>query len=273
MSALKLPHGLHRGISEATYHERELIASKSALELVRRSPAHFMAWLNGQEEEATPAMEFGSAFHCAALEPAIFAKLYAAEPDFGDCRFKEAKAERDAWRRDNAGKKLLSANDHASIMAMVASVHGHPLAGKMIADGEPELTVRWRDEATGIECKGRADYWVAKHRMVVDLKSSLDGSPGEFPKAAANFGYHRQDAFYRTGFAAVGEPVDHFVFVVVEKKAPFAVSVYALDGNAVSLGNAQNRRSLDVMGECVKSGNWPGYEPSIQTLKLPPWAA
>jgi hypothetical protein len=273
VSALSLPHGMHRGITEATYHQRELIASKSGLELIRRSPSHFMAWLEGAEEEATPAMEFGAAFHCAGLEPDVFAKTYAAEPDFGDCRFKENKAARDEWRRDNAGKKLLSADDYMSIMAMVASVRAHPLAGKMIADGEPELTVRWRDEATGLECKLRADYWVAHHRMVVDLKSALDGSPSEFPKAAANLGYHRQDAFYRSGFAAIGEHVDHFVFVVVEKKPPYAVSVYALDANAVSLGHAQNRRALDMMGECVRTGVWPGYEPTIQTLKLPPWAA
>lgn len=273
MSALKLPHGLHRGVTEATYHEREMIASKSALELVRRSPAHFLAWLQGLEEEETPAMKFGSAFHCAALEPTIFAKRYAAEPDFGDCRFKEAKAARDEWRRDNAGKILLSHDDFDSIVSMVKAVRTHPLAGRMIDDGEPELTVRWKDEATGLECKSRLDYWVAKHRMIVDLKSALDGSPQEFPRAAANLGYHRQDAFYRSGMAAIGEPADHFVFVVVEKKAPFAVSIYALDSNAVALGHAQNRRSLDVMGECVRENKWPGYEPSIQTLKLPPWAA
>ncbi len=269
-----LPHGVHRGVPSEKYHSRILgQASKSALDLLHRSPAHYKAWVDGQEEEPTPALLFGAAFHCALLEPEVFGGTYAVAPDFGDCRFKENKARRDAWRAEHDGAQLLSADDAAAIDAMSRAVWRHPLAGMMMREGEPELTVRWRDAATGVECKARGDYHVARHKMLVDLKSTEDAAPEAFRRSIANYGYHRQDAFYRAGFAAAGLEVEHFVFVVVEKRPPHAVAVYTLDAAAVQRGADSIRRDLEKLAECMQSGEWPGYPVEIRTLDLPPWAA
>jgi hypothetical protein len=269
-----LPHGLHRDVPADVYHSRVPgMVSKSALDLVRRSPLHYKSWLDGIDEEPTPALAFGSAFHCALLEPLVFAKAYAVEPDFGDCRKKENKAERDAWRAQHASAIPLSADDNLAIRAMVAAVRSHPLAGKMIQDGDPELTIRWRDGDTGLEGKCRADYHVKRLRMAVDVKSAIDASPDAFRKAVANFGYHRQDALYRKAFAAVGEPIDHFVFVAVEKTAPYAVGVYSLDAEGVARGHSSVMQDMVTLAECARSNTFPGYAVEIQTLHLPAWAA
>ena len=83
--------GVFYDIPAEEYHQRELgVASKSTLDLVHHSPAHYYAWLQGLDKEPTPALEFGAAFHCASLEPERFARDYAIVPNFGDCRFKEA---------------------------------------------------------------------------------------------------------------------------------------------------------------------------------------
>jgi hypothetical protein len=126
-SILDLPHGVHAGIPNAVYHQRVTgLVSKGALDLVARSPAHYMAWLEGNDEEPTAALEFGSAFHAALLEPARFVAEYATEPDFGDCRRKEPKAARDAWRAANVGKVPVSADDDKAIRGMLAAVRAHP---------------------------------------------------------------------------------------------------------------------------------------------------
>lgn len=271
---LALPHGIHRDVASTTYHERVPgMASKSALDLVRRSPAHLKAWLDGQEDEPTPPLVFGAAFHCATLEPAVFAATYATEPDFGDCRFKENKAERDRWRAANAGKIPLSASDAATIAGMGAALRAHPLASRMIRDGHPELTLRWRDEETGLECRARDDYFVPSLRMAVDLKTTTDASAEEFRRSVAKFGYHRQDAFYRAAHAAVGAPLDHFVFVAVEKTAPYAVAIYALDGDATLRGHESIARDMATLARCFRENDYPGYPVEIQTLTVPPWAA
>lgn len=274
-SMLALPHGVHRDVPESLYHARERgLANKSAIDHFRRSPAHYAAWLAGLlDEDETPALAFGSAFHCATLEPARFATDYAVEPDFGDCRFKDAKAARDEWRKRNAGRTLVSARDFERISGMVRSLRAHPLGGKMIEDGDPELTLRWRDEESGVECKARADYYVRRHRMAVDVKTATDASPEAFARAVVNYGYHRQEAFYRAGLAAVGEAVEHFVFLVVEKDPPYAVAIYALDEDARLVGRRQVVDDLARFASCLEADKWPSYGDGIQVLRLPPWAA
>jgi len=266
------PRGLRAGVPPSVYHERRVgLVSKSALDLINRSPAHYKAWVDGAEQEETEALAYGSAFHCALLEPDRFEQEYAVAPDFGDCRFKANKAARDAWSAENAGVALLSADDHAKIVGMVDAVRRHPLAGRIFSDGQAELTIRWTDDETGLECKSRADYYVRKLGMVADVKSTLDGRADAFRRDVAKYRYHVQDALYRAGFTEVGEPVQHFVFIPVEKTPPHAVAVYALDSEAVAKGYAAARRNIATMAECLKRGEWPGYPTAIQTLSLPPW--
>lgn len=274
MSIIDLPDGLHPHVKHAVYHERvQGLASKSALDLVGRSAAHYKRWLDGAEDKPTPALILGSALHCAALEPERFAREYAIQPDFGDCRFKEAKAERDRWRAANDGKTPLDTADGAAIAGMIASIRNHPKAGPLLTSGTPELTMLWTDPETGLRCKGRADFFAPQFRTAIDIKTTEDARPPAFAKSVANYGYHRQAAFYSNGFEAVGAPIDLFVFVAVEKVEPYLVKVHTLDGDALALGEASIRRDLLAMRSCIESREFVGYDPEINIISLPPWAA
>lgn len=266
--------GIHHSVPPHKYHRRRIgVVSKSALDMVHRSPAHYKAWVDGLlPERDTPALRFGVAFHCALLEPERFEREYTVEPDFGDCRKKENRAARDEWRAVNDGKTPLSEEDYEAIRGMVTAVHSHELAGKMIRDGEPELTVSWTDDETGLQCKARADYYVRKLGMVLDIKSTEDATWEGFRRNIAKWRYHVQDALYRAGFAAVGEPCQHFVFVAVEKTFPHAIGIYTLDADSVSKGYSAARRDITTLAECLKKDEWPGYPTGIQTIELPPWA-
>lgn len=263
------------GIPHAEYHRRELgVVSKSALERLERSPMHYKSWADGKtDEEPTAALAFGSAMHCAMLEPERFEHQYAVEPDFGDCRFKENKATRDAWREENARRTLLTATDDATIRGMAKAVREHPLASRMVVGGESEVTVRWTDAETGISCKCRADYYVRKHGMVIDLKSTTDASEKAFRRDVAKYGYDVQNVLYRAGFAAAAAPATHFVFVAIEKEPPYAIGVYTLDERWHQAAYVRVRRLMATMRECVASNDWPGYFASIKTLEMPPWMA
>lgn len=268
-----LPVGLHPGIAESDYHARaEHIASKSALDAIDRSPAHYLAW-RAEPREPTPAMRFGSAFHAALLEPDRFARAYAAEPDFGDCRNKDNKRRRDDWRAEHDGATPISLDDATTIERMVASVRAHPLARAMLVGGEPELTVRWTDDVTGLPCKGRLDYYAKARGLIVDVKTAADASPAAFRRSVADYRYHVQGALYLQGTQAARADARAFVFVVVEKAPPYAVATYMLDAQALSRGAAAARRNLDTLAECIRTNNWPAYPVAIQDLSLPPWAA
>lgn len=271
--AFDLTPGFYKALAPETYLRRRLgIVSKSALDLVARSPAHYKAWIDGAPEEDTPTFAFGRAFHCAQLEPERFALSYVVAPDFGDCRYKENKSAKAAWQEAHAGFERIDADDQKAIAGMVASVRRHPLASKMVRDGEPELTLVWKDAGTGLMCKSRADYYVRELAMVVDVKSTNDASYDSFRKDIAKYRYMVQDALYRDGFAALDAPVKHFVFIAVEKFPPYAVAIYSLDADGVGRGYTYARHDIERLADCVARDKWPAYDESIQTIDLPAWA-
>lgn len=280
---MSMHHGLHRDVPHEVYQERvHGMASKGALDRLHKSPAHLLAWMQGKlDEPEREPLVFGGALHCALLEPeAEFDRRFALMPSFDEFRDargalttkagKEAKA---AFLGKSDGKQILDGDDVMNIGAMIASVRKHPLASRMIQDGMPEVTVRWRDVETGIECKARADYYVASRKMVVDVKSTRDASRREFQRSVVNYRYHVQDAIYRAAFGAVNLPIEHFVFVCVEKTPPFAVATYTLDAQAIQRGYTAYRLDIERLAECLRNDSWPAYPETIQTLDLPPWAA
>lgn len=267
--------GLFEALSASEYHQREIgVASKSALDRLHKTPSKYLAWVKGEidSDDDTEALAFGRAFHCALLEPDVFEQTHIVVPDFGDCRFKEAKANRDAWRRDNAGKVELSPKDERTILGMSRSVRKHPLAGAAIREGKSELTARWIDEETGLRCKARADYYVRDMAMIVDIKTTGDASARAFARSCTEYAYHRQDAFYRDGFIALDAPVDDFVFVAVEKKAPYDVAVHQVNEDGLALGRRSIRDDLATLKQCIERNHFPGYPEQITKLRLLPWA-
>ena len=59
--------------------------------------------------------------------------------------------------------------------------------------------------------------------------------------------------------------------MLVEKTAPYLVSVVELDEEAVNIGRALNDRAKRIYRECVETNTWPGY-PTAEPVSLPLWA-
>ncbi len=264
--------GIHKALPAAEYHRRELgVVSKSALDLVRRSPAHYKLWADGEApDEDTPALAFGRAFHMALLEPEKFSGAYIEMPKFAG---KGSKAAKEAWLAEHSDCDVMKLDDILAIANMVAAVKAHPIASAMIRDGEPELTLAWKDASTGLKCKSRLDYYVRSLGMIVDAKSTEDASREAFRRDIAKYGYHRQDALYRAAALELDLPVEHFVLMAVEKSPPHAVATYTLDGEAIGAGYSSVRRDIETLAECMKTGRFPGYPETIQQIDIPPWAA
>lgn len=266
------PYGIHEGVPESEYHAPALgVVSKSALDAVDRSPAHYLTWLHEPKSD-TPAFAFGRAFHCAVLEPERYARDYITMPDFGDMRSSKNRDKRDTWLEGKPGV-VLPAEDAARIGSMVAALRAHRLASKLFVGGLPEVTVTWQDEGTGLSCKTRMDYYVPQRELTIDLKSTKDASLDAFRKDVANYRYHVQDALYRDSARAAGEPIKHFVFVAVEKEAPYGIGVYTLDQDAIQRGYNAARANIDQLAEAVRTDAWRCYPERIESIDLPPWAA
>lgn len=262
--------GLIQGIPIEEYHRGPGV-SKSQLDKVAKSAAHYLASLTEPKDETT-AMRFGHAFHSAVLEPD--AGHVVVEPSVNK-RTNVGKAELESFHLSNSGKTIVSPEELEALKGMAASVRAHPAASALIYDGDGinEASAYWYDRTSGLLCRCRPDRFRRDLGIIVDLKSTEDASPEAFAKSIANFRYHVQAPYYCDGTAsATGQDVRGFVFVAVEKKPPYAVAVYQLDEQAIEEGRIIYRRDLMTLSEAKCTGNWSAYSERIETITLPRWA-
>ena len=249
-------------ISNADYHADPAV-SASHLKKVMQSPYHYWsAYLNPDRVAMVPtaAMRLGSLTHCAVLEPDELTNRYQLAPDR---RTKEGKAA--VVEMAAAGIEAVSEADLAQALQMADAVRSNSTAALLLANGQAEQSFWWDDIATGMRCKCRPDWFDGE--TIVDLKTCQDASPAGFARAVAQWSYQVQAAHYLCGTLA-----KRFVFVAVEKSAPYAVGVYELDAEALVHGSVLRHTSLQKIQDCRAINEWPGYTDGIQTLQLPGWA-
>jgi hypothetical protein len=252
----------------ADYHASPAI-SKSGLDKIARSPAHYRA-AKESAAESTEAMIFGSAFHDYILLPEVFQTAYTVLPEDFNGRTKDGKSYLETIKA--SGQTILKAEWLKDIQGMAAAVAAHPKAAALLSGGHSEVSMFWQDADTGLDCRCRPDY-IHSSGIIVDLKSTLDASPAAFAKSCANLRYHVQDAFYSEGFyQATGEWPRGFVFIAVEKTAPYAVACYTLDDVAKEKGRELYQQDLQTLQAAQAANEWPAYSDQIETLTLPAWA-
>ena len=244
----------------AQYHATDAV-SASLLKQISKSPAHARSYLQ-QQQEPTSAMLFGTAFHTCVLESERFDSEYAVFE--GDKRTKDGKAMYE--RMVSEGKTIITATDYATITAMADAIGDHQAASKLVrGDGQTEVSMFWDDEETGLPCKCRPDIFTG--RIIVDLKTTEDASPEGFARSIQTYGYGIQAAHYLAGSGA-----DAFIFVAVEKKAPYAVAVYELDPLSLEICETKRRGLLEYWANCREADMYPAYSDERQLISLPVWA-
>ena len=269
-----IPTGLVYGMPNADYHRMPAL-SASGVKLLRRSPAHFYGQILDPlrpRSEPSPAMNAGTLAHCAILEPDKMAERYIVKPDDVDMRTKAGKE----WAASiPVGLDVVTEDQWLTADRQARAVRQLPEVGKLFDQGHAEVSGFWTDAKTGSACKVRPD-WVSPAGdgvLLLDVKTAKDASPQAFPRAAFNFGYHLQAAWYSEGFMlASGLPVLGFVFVVVESDYPHQALAYVMDEGDMQAARLECRRLLDLYADCMASNKWPGYTSGVQILKLPAWA-
>lgn len=268
------------------YHSDTSRISKSGLDLIRRSPAHYYAHYLAPERQArkeSPALHIGSATHCAILEPEKFDAQYYCMDDariVAEIGGKNPRAtsKYKEWANMqamlNEGRTALALAEYDAIQRMKEAVHAHPSARLLLQTGIAESTVLFEEPFTGAPCKCRPDWLDEANSLVVDLKTTDDASPEGFGKPAYKYRYHVQAPFYFDGLLASNSDFmpQGFVFIAVEKAPPYNVGVYYAPREVMELGREQYLQDLEVYMSCRASGIWHGYSGELVPLRLPGWA-
>lgn len=177
--------------------------SFSALKNFAVSPDQYVRY-KLQVKEPTPAMNFGSALHCAVLEPDLFPEKYGSldydlkpnkEADFRNSENKKWKAEKEA-ELIASGKEIISIADYNKLMEMQEALYRNRQSGKLLmslTETEKELDFK----AFGFKWRGKMDGKSDDSKIILDLKKVTDANPERQKFAYFYELYHAQLAIYR----------------------------------------------------------------------------
>lgn len=256
-------------IPELDYHRDPVEGgsfSSTMAKQILKSPAHLRSYLDAPRVEKA-AFDFGHIVHAGVLGVGLEVEVL----DFPDYKTKAAQdAKKAAYA---AGRVPVIERDYATARAAIKAVKEHPIAGPLFAgEGKPETSAFGIDPETGLWLRGRFD-WTTPDEVLVDLKTTRDGSPRAFQRSAMTLGYDVQELFYRHVYElATGRKPRGFLFVTVESYAPHLVDVHRGDDEWQTLGYYQMRRAIDRYKKARDTGEWPGRPPIINELAPPAWA-
>lgn len=267
--ASEIKPGLHFDLPEADYHGHTGSLSVSGAKVLLKAPALYQ-W---QREHPVykDVFDFGSAAHAKVLGVGSPIVVHEYDAD----KVKSPKAT-NAWKAEQAevresGGVLLLPEEFARVEAMAAKLREHPLANRILTEGEAEVSAFCDDDATQVLRRSRFD-WHESSGILADYKTTVCAEPGAFARSAATFGYHMQAAWYLDIAIDLDLSPRGFLFIAQEKEPPYLVSVTELVGDALDVGRARNRAALERFRDCTESGIWPGYSPDITPIDLPRWA-
>jgi exodeoxyribonuclease VIII len=256
------------------YHADTSRISKSGLDLMAKSPAHYYARYldpNRAPQKETEALIAGRVIHSFILEPHKVADEYCILPEL-NMRTNDGKAQYQQFLADNQGRMPIDIGLYDNAQRIKDAVYKNQAAAELLRIGVAERTILFQHPESGAMCKCRPD-WETPDGFIVDIKSTEDASPEAFARSAFKYRYHVQSAFYSDGFVYdKGYSPEGFVFIAVEKTPPYGVGVYFATNDVIGLGRDTYVPELFRYQACVNTGRWPAYSDQIEDLKLPGWA-
>ena len=259
-------------MSERSYREHPAL-SRSSLWKIEDSPEKFK-WEELNPSEPTEALLFGQAFHKIVLEPETFTEDFAVEPTI-DKRTKDGKEQYANWLADIGTKTVISQKIYTTCVEMAQAINNSKLA-KALLEGEHEKCYFWEDDLTGVECKCRLDCLreIKGKLLVVDLKTTTSSNTDKWIRDSIKYGYDVQVAMYSEGIKANYGVKPEFVFVTIEKDAPYAINIFKATEEYYNYGYDHYRSLIGLYKHCVDTNEWPGYmgeSEQINDLTLPSW--
>lgn len=271
--------GIRYDMPEDEYHAHPALSNSRAKLLIPPStPLNFKHALS-QPDERKKAFDIGKAVHAKVLgvgaEVVVVQKVNRSKEqvDAGDYETASAQAHRDEIYA--AGKVPLLRHEVTAVNAMAESVLANPDARTLMEfPSRPEVSAFWTCPESGVDCRARIDWLPdtqADRRLILgDVKTASSAWPREFIRSAAGFLYDLQDAWYRDAARVLElDPDPEFLFVVVEKKAPYDVAVIRLHDEARQRGQALMERTRRIYAQCLADDAWPGIPHGIHTTNLP----
>lgn len=248
-------------ITDKEYFSAEGL-NASALKQFAKSPAHYKASLTAPEKKST-AFDVGTLVHQLVLEKT---KGWAIVE--GNRNTKAVKEM--ILATQGLGKIAIKPGEDDAILKMADSVANNYYGQYLGRDTDcSELAGFVEDPETGLLLKAKFDYAPKSGNILFDLKTAQDASPVKFKWSAKDYGYDIQAVHYMHVAKLCGLDYDQFVFVVVEKTAPYLTACYVLEDETRERADNRYRMLLESFKACTESKDFnQGYDEDLMELKF-----
>lgn len=264
-------------ISNAEYRAREGLSSSDIKRMMKSMATWKFYKDNPEENDDTPSLKFGRAYHKFCLEPYDFDNEFVVAPKV-DRRTKEGKEEYAKFLVAAGDKEVIDEEIYDQLTEMRDVLYATPLVKELI-NGEHEKSFFWKDEKTGIPCKTRPDSFgeFKGTPIIVDLKTTSDAETDAFMRSAIRFNYDIQAAHYTEGLKQIYGKDFLFVFIAQEMKKPYLVNVLQADDYFMKNGREVRDSMLETYKKCVELNEYPGLmgfkedKTFFNSLTVPAW--
>lgn len=271
--------GVYNDITIEAYLENRTHLSSTDVRTAKRSLKEFdwkQRGLMVQEEKSF--FHFGNAFELALMSPIEFEQKVAIikDSEWIQDALKEnpdLQKPRSSGTYQKANKEFIQANkgkylindtgkeSYETIKLMLASCMQDKVIQGLIRNTEYQLTIFWTDPQTGLKLKTRPDICKRKKNIVVNVKTTEDGSPKGFSKELVNYDYPMQAAHEITGCLEMGviDTIDNYFWLVCEKVAPYNATIYEFAQDDIRVCMDELHWSYDKIEKAMKQNLYPGY--------------
>lgn len=245
-----------QSIPAVDYHKLPGISNSRLSDFIIDPRLYYYKWLSGQyRQPSKDHFDFGSAVHEIALLGS--SANIVVIPD--SVLSKSGSRAGGAWKEfeaDNKGKLLLKPHDFTAVTRCVQSIYEHPVASKLLtSEGVAEKMHEQDDETLGLKLRCRPDR-LLDCGIVLDIKTTQSTRASSFVKSVANFGYARQEYFYRRVLEANGIDVYQFIFIAVSVEQPHTVDCYTLSEDFRRYGETAVETALGDLAERTRNNDW-----------------
>jgi len=198
-----------------------------------QSPFKAQHYLNNPSPR-TQGLLFGSAWHCAMLEPEHFDSVAVVAGE-GKTTFSTRSTGKGAkeWVAANPSLVPFDDEDRETCNGMVARVR----AGGYQFDGWlAEVVILW--ERDGVRRKARLDGLRKDCKSILEIKSAESVEPEAFSRSIATYGYDVSCVHYMEAVTQLTGNVPSFVFVAQEKEPPYDFDCWEPDQTLLDSGAA-----------------------------------
>lgn len=256
-------------MTNETYHADRNAISRSVVGTILKAGTATARWELDHQTQATGAMEFGSAFHCA-MDPtdSFESKYMRSAPGARNTKaYKDAQAVLDAAYPDAV---FLKPAEYQMLKDMRERVYSHPVVSWLL-DGSlaSENSFFWDEPRTGVPLKCRPDLLNVTEGWIIDWKTTTDASKRGFASSVSKFYYHLQVPWYQQGVMQFFDKPFRFAFVCVEKHPPYNVAVYTLPPVWEGYGEAQMLEGLLQWRDALATDKFVAYPEEITELEAP----